>query len=147
MAVTDGVAVGVAVGDAAPDRRRSINRSPACHGCDATLHVSVPAVASTVAADAASDSVSSPSIASTSSVCPVNAAYGASVSTTDPPCHVKDLSDADEPPTVNALGFSAPFVPSAPNPAPMATGSKNASCAVLVGAVTVTTQGCSGFGA
>ena len=44
VAVTDGVAVGVAVGDAAPDRRRSINRSPACHGCDATLHVSVPAV-------------------------------------------------------------------------------------------------------
>ena len=44
------------------------------------------------------------------------------------------------PPTVNPVGVSAPWLLSAPTPAPTATGSKNASCTVPAGAVTVTVK-------
>ena len=113
----------------APERIRSISRSPACHGWSTTLHVWDAAAVAPPASDNATD----PSKAMKSSACPVSDAAELSTSVRLPLSHFRVWSAVLTPPTLNAVGFNTPFVPSAPTAVPMATGSKNASCRVPVG--------------
>ena len=124
-----GVGVGVAVGGVMitlVDRMRSMSRSPACHGWLATLHVSAPPLCVASSNDSVSDT--EPSSAMKSMACPASDAEGSSTIVAVPASHFRLLIVALAPPTVNAAGYSTPFVPSAPTAVPMATGSKNASC-------------------
>ena len=134
-----GVGVGVAVGGVMitlVDRMRSMSRSPAFQGWLATLHVSAPPPPC-VASSNESVVVTEPSRAMKSMACPASDAEGFSSSVTVPLSHFRLVIVALAPPTVKAAGFSTPLVPSAPTAAPMATGSKNASCIAPAGAVTV----------
>ena len=131
-------------------RIRSIRRSPGCQGCVQTGQRSSwpPAVALRVAASPRSVSPTVPSSRISSSCWPARVVPATS-SRSCPASQVKRRRVADvpllpeapaAPPTApTAAGASTPCAASRPTtPLPSAAGSKNASCTVPAGAVTVT---------
>ena len=116
-------------------RMRSISRSPSFHGWLATLHVSAPPLCAASSNDRVTDT--EPSSAMKSTACPASDAEGSSSIVTTPDSHSKLEMVVFVPFSTKSAGLMTPFVPSAPTALPMATGSKNASCTVPEGAVTV----------
>ena len=111
--------------------------SSACHGWAATLQVSVPP--ETAAAPPSRESATVPSRAMKSRTRPDRDAGVLRVRVAEPSCHFRDWRSVLTWPTENALGSSTPSDASALTPPPAnVTGSKNASCTVPAGVVTVT---------
>ena len=122
-------------------RMRSISSSPSSHGCDGTDQLSDSFAASTAAASVFRESDVVPSKAMKSTMWPAMPVWGLSFSFTVPGSHEIRSMVADAPAaSVNVAGFRTPLVSSAATVVPSVTGSKNASCRVPSGAVTVTVQ-------
>ena len=114
-----------------------MSRSPAFQGWAATLHVSAPplCVASSNDRERVVGAVEGDEVYGVSRQ---RTRRGSGSIVTAPSSHLRLVIVALAPPSgERRLASCTPFVPSAPTAAPMATGSKNASCSVPAGAVTV----------